>query len=88
MKTTTILGPFDTIDSDDKVKVQCMVPETWYIKYFKSLFPRRGAQDRIVANLLDIFFTRCKQQGLPDEYASVNEKVAMKVLNEFKQLIQ
>jgi hypothetical protein len=86
MKATNIQGPFDLVDYDDKVKVQCMVPETWYTKFFKQIFPRKGAQDRIVANLLEIFFERCKTQGLPEDYNSINEKIAQKVLNEFKQI--
>ena len=88
MKTTSIRGPFDNIDYDDKAKVQAMVPQTWAYKVFKIIFPRKGAQDKIIASLLNTFMERCRQVGLPDSFELTNEKIAQKVLTEFEKLIK
>jgi hypothetical protein len=88
MRSTTIPGPFDHLSYDDKVKIQAMVPETWHIKYFTKIFPRRGAQDRIITNLLVMFFECCAKHGLPEEYNSINEKIAQKVLNELRKQLK
>jgi len=85
MTSTTIKGPFDEIEREDKAILQCSVPEAWAFRWFKQVFPKRGAQDRIMSSLLQSFFDLCEQNGIVDEYNSKNEKIAQKLLNELKE---
>ena len=73
MISTSIKGPFDEIDREDKATLQCSVPESWAFHWFKKVFPKRGAQDRIMSSLLQSFFKLCEQNGVCDEYSSKNE---------------
>ena len=77
---TLIPGPFDLVDRDDLIKVQGGIPETLYTELFHRLLPRRGAQDRIIATLIDIFHQEITNLGA--QYNDdKNEQIAIKALN-------
>lgn len=50
------------------------------------MFPYRGAQDKIVSNLINIFHKECIKIGIPPECKTNNELKAIEVLNKLGRL--
>ena len=45
---TTIPGPYEHIEPDDRKRIQANISDTAHERLFHNLFPRRGSQDRII----------------------------------------
>jgi hypothetical protein len=58
--STLLEGPYDQVSTTDKRRLQCMIPNDVYDRWFgpQGSFPLRGAQDKILArffHLLDAY---------------------------------
>lgn len=53
---TTLTGPYSHLDNKQKTRVQALVSAEHYLYLFQLHFPNRGAQDRIISSLVEIFY--------------------------------
>lgn len=81
---TQITSPFDSVDRDDLVRVQGGIPQTLYHQLFKTQFTNAGAQDRIVATLIDLFHQLCKLYQVSLNYSTSNELKAQQILTDLQ----
>jgi hypothetical protein len=80
---TLLEGPYDDMSSVNKRRIQCMIPEETFEKWFgtNGAFPARGVQDKVLArmfNLLDIYLTEC---NLCQWMMLNNEEILNEVMN-------
>ena len=85
---TIISGPYDHIDRDDLLRVQGGIPQTLYHKLFKQQFTNTGAQDRIIANLVNIFTSLCEIYNVPKVHTTSNDLKAQQILTELHEYVR
>ena len=79
--TTYLTSPYATLPPEDKIKVHSGISRDHHDVLFLKMFPRHGAQDRIIASLLSAFVTACNNAGIPHMYTKNNEEIAVNLLS-------
>lgn len=78
--TSYFTSPYAKLPPEDKIKVHSGISRTDHDILFLKMFPRHGAQDRIVATLLSAFRQACDAAQIPHMYTKENEEKAVTLL--------
>jgi hypothetical protein len=71
--STALIGPYDKLPTHEKIRTQVGIPLTVYERYFKTYFPYRGSQDKILSRLFHLFMTHLETQH-PDIATYTNQQ--------------
>lgn len=89
MSSTSILGPYDNLASNEKMIVSASLPRAVKKRLFDIFLPRRGAIDKVVCrciNLIDAYLLAHPQLDEFDEYT--REYFVNEILNAFTRTLQ
>jgi hypothetical protein len=78
---TTFSDPFGHLEPHNCARIHASVSIPCYSYLFKGAFPLRGAQDRVVAQLLQKFEKACKDANIPNFHNQHNEQLGQELLN-------
>lgn len=80
---TLLEGPYDKLPSVTKRRIQCMIPEEMFERWFGSrgAFPARGAQDKVLARMLHLLDEFLRKHDLCQYMDLENEENLNKIMN-------
>ena len=79
--TSFFTSPYSDLPPEDKIKVHSGISRLHHDVLFLKMFPRHGAQDRIIATLLSKFVAACQASSIPEFYTKNNEEIASTLLS-------
>jgi hypothetical protein len=79
--TSHLTSPYSKVPLEDKIKIHAGISREDHDALFVKMFPRHGAQDRIIACLIHSFVNACHDAGIPMFYTAANEITAVKLLS-------
>jgi hypothetical protein len=86
-QTTALIGPYDKLQTHEKLRAQVGIPRERYDLIFNQLLIYRGAQDKILARLFHTFDTILNEcyPNIFDFTLAQREEAVNKILNDILQ---
>lgn len=84
--TTFFTTPYAGLPPESKSLVHARISSDDHDVLFMKMFPRHGAQDRIIATILSAFLVACRRAGITDfptttDFHLRNEQIAAQLLS-------
>lgn len=89
--STALIGPYDDIPTQSKIRIMCGVPLAVTSALFDNLFNQRGVQDKILARMFHIFYLELSSESIQAKLAEAitihdREEILNSVLNKLATL--